>query len=358
MITTLRASNKTRVSNSVKATASGTGFGRIHRIDRDNINPKPLCFVSDERLQLEETPITQPSVEPLSFSLFPDTFQVFHYNSISTIESGNNLFADFMVFNSHETSLFSRDFFEQSLGTASAFGLKSLSQSKIFAFDFFGYGRMEKLPVRSDKQFIYAEVQAKNTSLRLSAIDLNLFSKSKEEETSAFFINSQQAFSHVPSEIFFEAIRNDDIKGLPSFDCSNPENVVFKTSTSWKVISDRTFVDDRLSLGFFNISSSLFNAGDSELAMQTDVSEMLVNERMKFNIVSDFFIPSNIDTELQTFFIEGNSLDEFGSCLDFDFCCCTKSHNGYKQDVIYKINEVKSQFIPSLKTLGILETRL
>jgi len=348
MVRTIRALDKPRVSDSVETATSGTSLGSVFWINQDNINSNPLCFVCDELPQLVETPITEPSVHSFSFSLFPDTFQIFHHDGISTIESGDNLFADSMIFNSHKSFLFSRDMLEQSSGTSSAFGLKLFSQSRIFTFDSFSYGRMEELPIGSDEQFINAEVQTKNTSLRLSATGLNFFSKCENEETPIFFIKSEETFAHIPTiKIFFKTFRNIDIKRLSSLDSGDAQDIMFERGTSRKVVSDRTPVDDWLGFSLFDYSTGLFYTGYSKLAMETDFPEMLIDEWMESDIIPNFFIPSDVNTIIQPFFIEGYSFDYFRSCLDFDFSCGTKSHhNLYNFEVIYKFKRGEAKFIP------------
>jgi hypothetical protein len=351
MVRTIITTDKPRVSGSIQTFTSGTSLGCVHWIDQCDIDSKPVCFVCDELLQLVETPIMQPSIKFPAFSLFPDTFQIFHHECISNFECGYNLFAYFMVFNSHKPSLFTRDSFEQSSGTTSAFGLKFLSQSSISVLDLLDSGRIIKLPVRSDDSFVYAEVQAKNTSLRLSAIDLNLFSKSKKEETPAFFINPEQTFLDFPIlKIFFETISNLDIKGLSAFDSCYFEDIILERGTSWEVVSDRTSVDNWFRFCFLDNACCLFDTGNSKLAMQSNLSEMFIDERMKFDIVPDFVMPSSIYTELQSLFVKGDSFNYLRGCFDSDLCCCTKSHNLYEAQLIYKSYEVESQFIPRINS--------
>jgi hypothetical protein len=86
-----------------KLTTSMADLGCVVRLDPINNNSLSFSFISDEVLQLEEAPITKNPVHLPAFSLFPDTFKVFHHNLVS-VEIGNNVFAYTMVYVLYPTS--------------------------------------------------------------------------------------------------------------------------------------------------------------------------------------------------------------------------------------------------------------
>lgn len=214
---------ETRKTTSIARTqmpASVTDLGCIVRFNSFYSNSFSFSFVSDETLQLVETPVTKNPVHFPSLSLFPDTFQVFHYNPVS-FKPGNYVFADVVVYPSHKSFFSSGDFLEQSSRRTSTFGLKFTTQMLEFPPSWFD--RTIKPPVRTD----------------------------------------------------------------------------------------------------------------GELALQTNLSEMLINKRVKFDIIPDTFIPGSIDTELQSFPV---NLDSFGYCVGWFnpyFGDSSHSNNRTQQNYIY-----------------------
>lgn len=325
--------------------ALGTDLGSKIRINFNNFNSFPFCLVTDKVLQLEETPIMQNFIEPFSFSLLPNPFKIFHNYSVSI--SANNLFAYVVVYPSHKTSFFARDFFEQSSGRFSAFGLKFRTQISEFSFNLLYLTTSEKSFIRANSNVINSQI---NSNFGIILPDGKIFFKDKHKESPAFSVNFQETFRNIPiSEIFNIAIRNFDLKLLPSFDCGNAQNIIFERGISWKVIADSTSINDRFAFCLFDNPTGLFNAGNRKLARKSDRLQMPVNKGMEFNIIPDFIMPSNVNAELQSFFIELQSLDYFRSCANLDFSCYINHFAVEKEQNIYKSNE-DWQFLSTLKS--------
>ena len=220
-------------------------LGSVVRLDSNNIDSFSFGFVLDEELHLVKAPIANPIVHSPSSVLLSYPFEVFHHNLVS-IEAGNNLLAYVMVNPSHVTSFSSRQLLEKPLAGTSAFSLENRTQIPELPLDLLDFGRIVKPVVRSDSQIVYSEINAKNSSLRATVHlrGINLFRECKDKETSAFFIQSQKAFSNIPTEIFFVASRNVKPELLPTIEQSKNENVSFEVSTSWEVISYRSSLDN------------------------------------------------------------------------------------------------------------------
>jgi hypothetical protein len=310
-------------------------LGGIVRFDLNKFDPLSLGFVLNKALKLEKTPVSNPVVHNMSSILIPDSLQVFHYNLVAN-KSGNNLLTDTMVHISHKPLFSSRDFSKQSLGGASAFGLKFASQEFEPSLDLFDLIGMEKPAVRCDGEIVYSEVNAKNSILDIRAFDINLFGEREQEEASSLLINFQETFFDVPREVFFEAVRNNKRNLDSSFDGSNAEYVIFNGSTARKIVSHGTSVDDWFALSLFDHSTGLLDASDCELTLQPRLFEMRINKGVKFDVVTDFFFPCGINAELKSFGIDFESFDYFGGLDYLDFCSCSDVHNSIKEQDIFK----------------------
>jgi hypothetical protein len=224
--------NKISKRTRTECSTFGTDLGSIVRFNLNHFNSISFSFILDEALQLKETPVANPIVHSLSSPLFTDTFEVFHDYLIS-IEFGNNVFADVMINPSHVTSFSSANLPKKTLGGKSAFCLKNRTQVFELSFDLLDFAGIIKLAIRSDCQVVYSEVDTKNSILDIRAIDSNLFRECEQEETSAFFINSKQTFTNIPTEIIFITSRNVELELLSAIEQSKNENFSLDVSTSW-----------------------------------------------------------------------------------------------------------------------------
>jgi len=349
--------NKRTTRTRTKLSTFGTDLGSVVRSNLDKFNSLPFRFILDETLQLEETPITNPIIHPLPSSNLSDTFEVFHYN-LASIKIINNLFADFMINSSHEPLLSSRDIFQQSLGRPCAFALKFTSQEFEFPFNLFDFRGVEELPVGSDSKIINPQVHTEN-SVRTRTNGAFL-GECEQEETFAFGINPQQAFVNFPTEIIFITIWNSERNFNPSFDCGDAQDIIFEREASGSIVSNGAEFNKRLCLGFFNKPTSLFNAGDGKLRRQSESSQILVDKRMEFDIISNSHLPSSVNTDLHSFLVDSNSINNFLSWFNSNLSCCSGSHNNYKDNNYINLTKLKNEevfLLPTINGLGIRKTR-
>jgi len=319
------------------------------RVDFYNFNPNHISFVFNKALQLEETPIAQHTVESLSFSLFPDSFQVFHYNLV-TIKVGHNVFTHIMVYPGHKPSFSSRDFLQQSLAGTSAFGLEFTSQELEFSFDLFYW--FEEPAVRTDGKVVYSEINAQNRVLRTTVQlnGINLFRECENEETPTFFINPQKAFINIPTEIFFVAVRDVQLEVLSCLEQSQAELVSFEPCTSWEVVPNRTISYQWFGLDFLDHANSLLDARDCQLSWQI-FSERRIDKRVELDVISYLLLPCLIDTVLKTSLVSIDSPNYFFSWINLDFSTDCRSHINKETLLLFKYfgNEEERAFIPLLK---------
>ena len=321
-----------------KLTTSVADLGSVVRLDSNHFNTFSFSFVLDEALQLEETPITENPVHSFSFSLFPDAFQVFHYNLVS-IEIGNNVFTDTMVFMLHEPLLSTRNCFKQSLSRPCAFTLKLGTQISELSFDLLDFGRIIKPAVRTDSEVVYSEVNAQNIVLRTNVLlsDSNLFRECEEKETSAFFIHPEKALTNFPSEVIFVTSRNVQFELLPNFEKSQNQLVGFDIGTSWEVIPNTCSIYNRLGFSLLDHSTSLLHTSDCYLGREFEtLTDSLIDSIMQFEVLSDFMFPSIINTELKSLSVGFDSSNYLFSWIDSNFCSDIRSHIKVEDDGLFK----------------------
>jgi len=336
-----------------KLTASVADLGSVVRFNPININSLSFSFVLDETLQLEETPITENPIQLFSFSSFPDTFQVFHHNLVS-VEVGNNVFTYTMIHMLHPTSFSSRELLEKPFSGTSAFRLKLGTQILKFPFSLFDFSRIIKPAVRTDCKFVYSEVNAQNNVLRTVVLlsGSNLFRECEQEETSTFFIHTQEAFVNIPIEVISVTSRDVKLELLPTLEQPQNKSVAFEVCTSGKVVSDRSSFDYWLGFSLFDHTTSLSHTSHSYLSGEYEtLSNSVIDSIMEFEVLSDFMLPSIINTELQGFSISLNGGNYFRSWSDSNFCSYNSSHKDYKTLDIFKSfgNEEERAFLPRLK---------
>jgi len=353
---------KTTFGTRTKLTASMADLGSVVRLNPINNNSFSDRFIFNKALQLVKAPITDPVVHNLSSSLFSNTFEVFHDNLVS-IEFGNNIFTDVVIYPSHPTSFSSREFFKQSLARTSAYGLKFTTQILKFPFDLLDFSRIIKPIVRTDSKVVYSEINAENNVLRTVVLlsGSNLFRECEQEKASSFFIHTQEAFGNFPSEIFFVASRNIKFELLPFFKQSKNKDVPFDVSTPRKVISDRSMFDDWFSFCFLDHSASLSHTSNSYLGWKFEtLSDSLIDSIMEFEVLSNLMLPGIINTKLESFSIPLNSSNNFFSWINSDFCSSNSSHNNQNVDCIYKCFERKEVIAspPTTEVMGIRSDKI
>jgi len=269
--------------------------------------------------------------------LFPDSFEVFHNNLVSP-KIGNNVFADVVMNPSHVTSFPSRNFAKQSLTGMCAFGLKNRTQVFELSFDLLDFTGIIKPAVRTDGEVVNSEVNAQNNVLRTVVLlnGINLFREHKQEEAPAFFVDSEQAFFNFPSEIFSVARRYGEWNLNSAFDRGETQDITFERSVARKVVFHRALVYDWFGFGFLDHSAALFDASNSELALKVEASQLFVDKGVELNIILDAFIPCSVDTELQSFFVDGKSLNYLGKGFNLDLRSHNSSHKSIEVEQVFK----------------------
>jgi len=348
--------NKRTTFTRTQLSTFGTDLGSIVRFDLNKFNSLSFSFVLDKTLQLKETPIANPIVHSPSEISSSNPFEVFHYNLVS-IKLGNDCLADVMIYPSHKLSLFSSQLFEKSSGTSSAFALEFTSQEFEFPFNLFYLRGVEELFVRSDGKIMNPQVHTESSVQ--TRTDGAFLGECKQEEAFAFRINSQKAFINFPTKIIFETIRDNKINFNSSFDCGDAQNIILEREASGRIISDRAEINKRFSLGFLNHATSLFNTSNRKLSRKSESFQFLINKWMEFNIIPNLHFPSLINTELQSSFVDNNSINNFLSWFNSNFSCCSGSHNNYKDSNyinLTKLNNEEVFLLPTINGLGIRKT--
>jgi|SRR3989344_1172465 len=302
-----------------------TELGSVVRFNSANFNSLSFSFVLDETLQLVERPVANPIVHSLSSSLFSYSSEVFHHYLVS-VEIGNYVFTHVVINPSHITIFPTAKFPQKTLSRPCAFGLQFRAQIFEFSFDLFDFMRIIKPAVGRDSEVVYSKVNAKNTFLRSVVNGINLFGKGEQKETFAPLVHSQQTLIDIPTEVFFVAVRNRELNFDSAIDCSDAQDIIFEGSRAREVIPHRSSPDKRLIFSFLDHTAGLFDASNSELALQTEKTQMFIDKWMQFDVVFDLFIPSRIDTELQSFGIQLESADYLWSRFNLDFSSHNASH--------------------------------
>jgi len=335
-------------------------LGSIVRFNSNNFYTSHFSLVLDEVLQLVETPITNPIVHNPTSVLFPDTFQVFHYN-LASVEFGNNIFTDIMVNPSHITSFTPTELLEKSYSGTSAFGLQFTTQVLEFPFDLLDFRRLIEPVVRSDSKVIYSEVNAQNNVLRTNVLlsGIELFRECEHKKASSSLIHPQkETFIDIPTKIPFVAFGDFKLELLPAFEQSQYKHISFGVSTSREIVSYRCSFDSGFGFSFLDHPTCLLYTSDSNLGWQFElISDCMINFIMEFKVLLNFMLPCIIDTELQGFSVSFNSIDYLFSRIDSDFCSHTRSHRNIKEEQVYKCIDSSSHttlqrryaLIPTLK---------
>ena len=344
---TNRTFNKARMSNDF-IMADRTFLTSVSRININNSNSLSNSFIFNKALELPKSPLMNPFIISSSLS---NVSYVLHYNN-SSIHTIYNFLTNVMISPSHELSPSSTQSLKFSFGRFSAFSLEFANQFIMLNPQSFNSTSI-KFPITSYSKMIYSDINAKN-SLIVRAFGIDIFGECKHKETSIPFIYSQQTFINIPSEIFLITIWNDEWNFNPSFNCANAQDIILEGSRTWKVVSDRTFVNNGLGFSSFNNPTSLFDTSNGKLGWESNAFKMFIDERMEFNIILDSIFPSNINAVLQSPLIEFNSPNNLRICIDSDFSSCSNYHN----NTIFQeyINLSEGVFPPKTKVMGIQNT--
>ena len=322
--------------------AGGTGLRGQIRIDRDSSLALFDGFIADEVLKLEEAPTVEPSVKSLSLPLPSDSFQVLHNDNVCALDY---FLAHDVVVASHKTFLSAAQSPETSLGRFCSFALQHSSQVvELMNSCFWSF---EYNAVACDGEVVYSEVDAENL-LRSVVTDFDLFGKTEQEKASSFFVNSEQALDNFPTEIFHVAFGNCEGNFYPALQGANAQNIVFEGSAAWKIITNGSIRDFRFRLGLLDHSTRLLDAGYGELRLQAHCFQILVDEWLQLDVVSDVSTPRFVNAELQSSLVNIESFENGRFGWNFDFCSNHASHELGKTQEYLKLME-ETGFLPLLK---------
>ena len=161
-----------------------TGVPGINEYD---LFSKSLSLVTQELLQLKESPITEFPVKPLSSAfLNPYTLQILEGKH--TVGRINNLLCDAMVHILHKPFFSSAQSFEFAFCGASAFGLQSLTEIGILSPYILDLLRIEESIIRTDSDIHDAPIDAEH--ITLNDFWIFLFDSDMEEKCSIFIRES------------------------------------------------------------------------------------------------------------------------------------------------------------------------
>lgn len=328
---TRRAFNKTKMANNL-IMANRTFDGSIVGIDIDYPTPFSNGFVIDKALQLPECPFMHPLF--VSVPIY-DTIQVFHNEHTILFDASNNTFAYIMVNPSHKTCPSARDSLELSLSRLRAFGLESANHLIMLDSETFDLLSIE-YSIGCDCQFVDIAVDSNNIVFDFEVS--NIFAELKKKIALSIFVNFKQTFTHFPSEVFFITLRNREWNFNPTFHSSNTQDIIFTRERMSKSITYGCVFYDWSTFSSFNHYTSLTDTDNHQLSMQFEsFSDSIINYMVKFEFMPYFLFPSSIDAELQSLFIDSESLDYLRSGINLNFSGYSTFHLiDDKEVTIYK----------------------
>lgn len=323
--------NKTSMSDNI-VMADTTLLRGIGRINIDNSATFSSGFVINKALELPKTPFMNPLIV---FCGSPNIVDVFHHDNASIRNAINYSLAYVMVSPSHKMFPSATKLFKMSFGRFCSFALKFANQSFVLNPETFDLFSKEHLG-RCYCELIYSDIDAKNSFLDVRASDIDIFGECEQEKAFALPVNLEKALSNIPRKIFLVTFWDCERYFHPSLNCAYTQNIILEGSRTREVVSHRTTINNRLGFSLLDHSTSLLNASNSELRLQTNTSKMLIGERMKLNIIPNLEFPSIIDTELQTSRIDFESINYLLCCNNLDFSCCSDIHTHRKEQEVFK----------------------
>jgi len=208
----------------------GTSLGSKVGINLDYINPSLHSFVANEVLQLVETPSIEPEIKFSAFSNLSYVFKVFQNNS-SCFAVINNLFTDYMVPVSLETSLSARNLAKKLLTTSSAFALEPCSQSLEFEPVSLDFSPTKELFTACYSNMIYSDINTNLKSVRNLA-DVDISGKCDVKEHPIMLVNSKQGSLITPVKILPVIFRNFNRNINPALESSEPNLIKAESECS------------------------------------------------------------------------------------------------------------------------------
>lgn len=326
METTIQTLKETRMPLGIQRITPITSLRCVSGIDINNPNSFSESLVFNKELKLSKSPLVNPFI---IFSCCSDANQIFHNNNISFIQSTNNSLADFMIFQSHKLSPSTRNSFKLSLGRLRAFRLKLSNKFIMLDSKIFKILSIEFI-VGSDCNFIDTAVHSKNFEMLVRS-PRAFCGECENKEHPIFVINFQKTFNNLPVKIFQSIIGNFYRNLNSAFNCRNTQNIILEGKTSWRIVSNGTEFNKWFVLGFLNHPTSLFNTRDRKLSRKSKSSQIRVNKRVEFDIISDSHLPSFINTELESLLVEFNSFDNQIINFQLNRNTSNQHHNNIKK---------------------------
>ncbi len=310
-----------------KFKAVTTGLGSKIRIDKNNSLSFSFSFILNETLQLVEAPTIKPSVQSLPHIFVPTlsySFKVLQYDCVSIAD---NFLAYFMINPTHITFLSPRDCFKLSLGRLCAFTLEFSPQ--VLVLHNLSLMTFENLAITTNSEIIYSDINTHNlVSTRIRGIDISGECDMKEQSSFSIFDNLKSLVS--PIKIFPIIFRNiyRNIFPLSWYESSNP-NFIKGKCKKISIESYRTTFYNRLSfkLSRLKISRSFTYCFNSKISSKIKlVTNILINQMMKFKSISYFSFKSFINSILNSFLKDIRHIKKM-FVITFYFNCGDKFHN-------------------------------
>ena len=347
LMSTSQTLNKSTMPFSFNVVTDRTRLRSVSRIDINNPNSFFQSLVFNKLLQLIETPFVNPFIV---FGTLPNSFQIFHDDYIAIIQTSNNRFANVVITPSHKPFPTSTHSLEFSSGSLRAFRLKNRNKSIMLDSQLLNVFTI-KFSIRSNSDFIDAEVNAQNSVTMLRKLDI--FPSECKSEIIFISVFSQKTLPNLPIiKILQRIIRNLDRNFNSALNGRDTQNIIFEGKGTRSIVSDRNLKYVRIRFCFLNNSTSLFNTGDGKLRRQSHLSQIRINKRMQLNIISNLHSPSNINTMLESFFIEFDSFDN--QIINFNLNWDTSQHcKNIKESPYLNISE--GSIPPTSEEVGILE---
>jgi len=172
-----------------KRTALGTGLGSVGRIDQENLNSAHLGLVGDELSQLKERPAVKDFSKPFSVPRgLPDVGEIFKRDGrTALIGKRHNLFGNPVVHILLKPFLGAGGLSKMPPGVASAFALKSLSQSMIAISNRLDSFASELCSITAYCNFLYSKIDTENIAVRFDRLIGNFYHKIKKVFPAPFY---------------------------------------------------------------------------------------------------------------------------------------------------------------------------
>lgn len=329
--------SKKTTGTGTKRTASAASLRSQIGVDFDYVDACLQSFVFDEVMQLEEAPAMKPEINSSAFFHLPDSFQIFQDNS-SCITVVHNLFADYMVPVSLETSLSARNLLQEFLSGAGAFALEPCSQSLEFESVLFDFTSTKELLTACHSDVVYSDVNTNMKSVRNLA-DVDISGKRDMEKHPVLLVTDDSDGLSVPVEILPIILWNFDWHSNSSF--AGSELYLFKTKfeSSCIEVKRHELLEGWLDFQFSGLEGLGSNPVciDDELGWQLEsLPYITVAEMVELESVVDLGSKSSVSNVADSFAVLLHHIDEQGIARNLQFDCGYRLHNHKKTQIVYK----------------------